>query len=310
MPAQATSRVLVLDLDGTLVLDNSFHLFLWEMWKHGDHRMRRRLLYAALIRASSRHSRRRVAMKRRVLDAFNGGRFDLRERVVTGTVQRMRSTLSQPVADILEEWQQLKRPVLLATAAPDCYARPFASSLEIHNVLATPMHTADGWRELSKDAKADSCAAWIQEHVAADARGVDITAVSDHADDLPLLARATHAIVQASPEAFQVIRLALPSKVRVDHIDVTSGESNGAHWLWFDGRPSGPHDRWELETIVSKHRYALIYQAPGTWRRILPGDSLEGAVKRTSSPPPPPLRARLEMAAKRRVVRDTLGIFH
>lgn len=302
------SGVLFVDLDGTLVLDNSFHAFLRSNWELGGRGMRMKLLRTTAMRTSTR--RDRVDMKRRVLMAFAELDDARRHRVVTDTLRQMSSTLSKPVVDLIQRWQEADEPVVLATAAPDCYASPFADSLGLTDCLATPGMVGPGWVELFGSAKADRCRQWVAENSAGSNRGATISVVTDHLDDLPLLSLAQQATIQASPEMFSVIQRQLPPGIGVEQLDPVSKQPGGGIWLWFDDQASGPHDQWEVRTILSKHRYALMYCGEGTWRRVRPGDALATAVLRLDCPTPPATRTRAAVAMKRSAIRDRLGVYH
>ena len=70
MSERGVKGVLFVDLDGTLVLENSFHTFLRAAWQHGGSRLRLQFMLAVLLRATGRGIHARLAMKRRVLSAF------------------------------------------------------------------------------------------------------------------------------------------------------------------------------------------------------------------------------------------------
>jgi phosphoserine phosphatase len=300
-------RVLFVDLDGTLVLENSFHTFLRAAWTQGNNRLRAQLLLAVSLRPTGGGSDARLAMKRRVLSAFSKASSTCQDRIVTVTLARVRMTLSSPVMTTIDAWRAQGGEVVLATAAPDCYARPLAEELKFTDCLASPSRVGPNWRELSGPAKAEACRRWLglRDDVAG-----EIGVITDHQDDLDLLRLADRAIVQGSTRAFAGIASAVGPDVDLAHLDTVSGQDGGGIWLWFDGRPSGPHDRWEVETIMSKHRYALIYTGDGRWERLLPHTDLDKAVPRVDCPGTPSLTTQMTIAFKRKVIREQLGIFH
>jgi phosphoserine phosphatase len=307
MSEKATRGVLFVDLDGTLVLENSFHTFLRAAWTHGGTRLRSQILLAVSLRATGGGSNARVAMKRRVLSAFCSTSPVRQDRIVTATLARMRMTLSSPVMATIDGWRADGGEVVLATAAPDCYARPLAEELELADCLATPSRVGPSWRELSGSAKAEACRRWLglREDIAD-----EIGVVTDHRDDVDLLRLANRAIVQGSTRAFMHIASALGPDVDLAHLDTVSGQDGGGIWLWFDGRPSGPHDRWETKTIMSKHRYALMYTGEGRWEQLRPHTDLAKAVRRVDCPGTPSVSTQMTIAFKRKVIREQLGIFH
>jgi phosphoserine phosphatase len=307
MTGKEQSGVMFVDLDGTLTLDNSFHLMLASLWRAGRARTRIALVAALLTRLVRPHSGR-LAMKRRVLEIFDGGRPDVRAAVVEDVQRSMRVTLSEPVRQRIEQWSRAKGRVVLATAAPMSYAAPFARGLGLDDCVATAAASGGTWHELSGEAKARACRDWLARHdVPASA---DLAVVTDHLDDLPLTREAHTVILQASPESFARLSQEIDSDKHLEHIDPVSAQDGGGCWLWFDDAPKGPLDEWEVRTILSKHRYALMYAGAGSWERVRPGDTLTHAVLRVECPVPPSTRARLVVAAERRIVRDRLGIFH
>lgn len=295
--------LVVVDLDGTLVLGNSFHEFLLTGWRHGTPHFRREVLRALITRAASRRGDKRWRMKQRVMDAFvemdAAARSDLVERMIT----RLEGMVSAPVLREVNDARDAGIPVVLATAAPAFYAVPFAQRMGFADCLATESSAS----ELLGERKADGVRRWLDK--ADRAMPERITVVTDHPDDLPLLRLATRVVLQGSSEDVQSIS-ALLGETPIVHLDSVSEQPAGGHWLWFDDRLSGPHDIWELRTILSKHRYALGYTGAGHWARVQPGRPLTHLVVREECPPPPGMRQRLSALLRRRLVRDRLKIFH
>ena len=307
MSEKGTQGVLFVDLDGTLVLENSFHTFLRAAWTHGGTRLRAQLMLALSLRVAGRGKDARLAMKRRVLSAFSKMSPVHQGRIVTAALARMRMTLSSPVMATIHRWRAEGGEVVLATAAPDCYARPLAEELKFADCLATPSQVGPTWRELSGFAKAEACRRWLE--LRNDIVG-EVGVITDHHDDVDLLRLADRAIVQGSARAFAHIASALGPDVHLAHLDTISGQDGGGIWLWFDGRPSGPHDRWETKTIMSKHRYALMYTGEGRWEQLRPHANLARAVPRVDCPGTPSAITQMTIAFKRKIIRERLGIFH
>lgn len=308
----ATSAgVVVVDLDGTLVLGNSFHEFLGKLWQHGGVTARRSLLAASMLRAGSQGTSGRQLMKHRVIELYSRLEPARADAVLTATVDACLAQISAPVLSLVRSRADAGWSVVLATAAPAVYAEVLAARLGFDACLASSMTPGGPDEELIGERKAAAVRAWLAERVAsADADGsVPVLVVTDHRDDLPLMALADEVALQGSAEERAAIeaRLPHPPTVRLDPVEK---QADGGLWLWFDDRPSGPHDRWEVSTILSKHRYALLYAGGGVWRRVLPGSSLAAGAGRSSCPRPPSARQRVSVGARRRIVRDRLGIFH
>lgn len=300
--------VVFVDLDGTLVLDNSFHLFLWSLWLKGGPRLRMVLIRAAIVRSLTRRDPR-TRMKRSILQSFFRSPGDRRQAVVEHTLAKMNPTISRPVLERVSSYREKGWYTVLATAAPECYARPFAQILGLDDCLASPeVECPDDWFELIGARKAEACKAWA-EGVAGDAP-IEIAAMTDHLDDLPLLRLASHVVIQAKPSDSDALIGLLSEQVSHEQIDPVGVDPIGGMWLWINDSPSGPSDGWEVRTILSKHRYALLYHSDMSWRRVLPGQSLQDAATRLDCPRPPRARVRVSVATRRFIVRDLLGVYH
>ena len=131
-------EVTFVDLDGTLVLDNSFHIFTWALLSEGSWAVRRRLFWAFGRRLLRTHNR--VAMKRALLAAYASAPARVREAIVSRTLASLRRTLSAPVLAHIQARRELG-PVVLATAAAESYARPFAAELGLDDCIV--VHTPD-----------------------------------------------------------------------------------------------------------------------------------------------------------------------
>ncbi len=306
--SDAIPKVLFVDLDGTLVLDNSFHLFLWSIWVEGGWKLRAALVCAGLTRAF-RGGNGRIRMKQRVLHAFAQAAPDRQRIVVQHTLAKMNRTVSRPVLARVSAYRGEGWLAVLATAAPECYARPFADALGFDDCLASPLvTTSEAWVELVGAQKADACRGWAK----AASRGAipEVVVISDHLDDLPLLRLASRVVLQATPDDAASLIDGLSAGTQIEQIDPVGCDEQGGMWLWINDSPSGPYDPWEVETILSKHRYALLYRGDSRWGRVLAGDSLAGAALRVECPRPPAPRDRMSVAARRLIVRDVLGVFH
>ena len=301
--------VVFCDLDGTLVLNNSFHVFIAELLK--GCRGRRRLQLGAILatRLSGAAMGGHSGMKRRVLEWVGRQPEDWQCDIARKTVEALRPMLSQPVLARLAEYRDRGALVVLATAAPLVYAGDFAAIAGANDVLATTSERGV-FSEPIREAKADACALWMARQGGRQTFR-HIVAITDHADDLPLLRMADHAVLQCARSHRQGILHALRLDGETfDFIDPVEAEEGGGYWLWFDDRHVGPIDRWEVRMLLSKHRHARIFTGQGGWRKIGPGEPLEPAVLRNDCPLPPTMRQRLGYAIRRRVLRDWLGIFH
>ena len=304
--ANDAAGVVAVDLDGTLVLGNSFHEFMAALWRHGGLTTRCRLLTILLRRAASQGVAARQSMKLRVVDLYSGLPHARGDRVLNTTLNACLSQLSQPVcalvsARVVKGWR-----IVLATAAPAVYADVLAARLGFDACLASPESIRPD-DELIGQRKAAAVQAWVEEGSAG--APTSLLVVTDHLDDLPLLAIADEIALQCPAAKREIIETKLER--RASHVfDPFEAQTGGGLWLWLDDSPSGPHDVWEIATILSKHRYALLYIGAGIWQRVLPGSPLTAGVCRNFCPTPPVLRQRIAIMLRRVVVRDRLGVFH
>lgn len=307
MSSENLPGVAFVDLDGTLILGNSYHIFLRSVWDEGGWRLRADLMKALGIRVFKGKAGR-VPMKRYVADAFSKTDKNRQDAIIASTLGEMRKTVSQPIQGKVNALKRAGWRLVLATAALDCYARPFAIELGYDDCLATPTKETGGpWQELWRHQKAYGCHAWLRDHGGSETQ---VMAISDHADDLPLLETCTAVVLQTDRNEAIRISAKLPNQTTSEIIDPVAAEENGGIWLWILDSPSGPHDPWEVKTILSKHRYALMYVGDGEWRRVVPGDSLLPAVSRVDCPRLPSMKARLKITMRRKFMRDILGVFH
>ena len=303
---EAGPFVVFCDLDGTLVLDNSFHVFLAVLWSNASISQRARLLVLLASRALGRIGGGHAGLKRRVLLWLTKQDQGWRARTVEELLRRLSKTLSQPVLEEVRNWRDRGARIVLATAAPDVYAKELASRMGFE-CLATPGVPNSNWTELVGQAKADACARWLRERYTDPAPWIVV--LTDHADDLPLLRMGDELVIQGPSRRLQELAKLLQGR-KVRAMDTDRAEKPGGYWLWMDDKPVGPLDGWEVRTVLTKHRHAAVYVGEGQWRRIRPGDALTGAVVRRTCPTAPRSRFRLFLHVYRLLVRNWLGIFH
>lgn len=312
-------KVVFCDLDGTLVLDNSFHIFLSACWKFSSSAGRVGLAMRLAPRILGRIGGGHAGLKRRILNWVTSQSQDWQDRVVAHTMARLRHTFSAPVLRHLDHFRAGGALVVLATAAPNLYASRLAVEVGADDCLATPTKPGPGWAELLGERKAQACAEWLERHMPPGSPR-QIVVITDHSDDVPLLEMADMAVLQATSHAMDEIVLRIsaeraigayqpPTITRIDVL-APQHDEGGGYWLWFDDRPEGPVDVWEIKTILSKHRHARIYAGNGRWRLIRPGEPITPAERRHDCPRPPGSRQRLIFHLRRRVMRDWLGLFH
>lgn len=191
-------RVAVVDLDGTLVAGNTLHIFarcaLRDAFRR--HRIGDALAIAGL-----------AGMRMLRLCTHRTMKFGiLRHSAITDSlridfVARVESSRRRSVAAELKRLEAEGCRLLLATAAADVYVPWIWNG----DYLATPVAGNDGHRELRGPAKLAAVQRWCSE------QNADIYAViTDHADDLPLLAsnEPVKILVDPSPSTFAAVALA------------------------------------------------------------------------------------------------------
>lgn len=180
-------RLVVVDLDGTLIAGNSFHLWLrfltlWAL-RNGRLRVLAGVMSAVVLRLLRRTSH--AQLKRSVLllsaDVPIGVTEVFAQRVTSAVRPDVRSQVAVHAADGLS--------VVLVTAAPDFYLSDVAAALSADAVVGTPSAVNAGWKEVVGESK------WSR---LTDLYGSDVVievVYTDHADDLPLVLRANRAVI-------------------------------------------------------------------------------------------------------------------
>ncbi|MGZ9809540.1 HAD family hydrolase [Pseudoroseicyclus sp. H15] len=179
--------VLVIDLDGTLLPGNSFHLWLRHLLLHGlpGARLGGRLvlLRAIALRALGRASH--AAMKARVMQLWQAAEARAPHRAEAQLIRFAKGLASSFRPELIElAWEARERdiPCLLATAAPLPYARALNRRGPFDAVVASRLtpHGLDetlGARKAAEVRSVMAARGWA---------GRPFVLATDHADDLPL----------------------------------------------------------------------------------------------------------------------------
>lgn len=191
------SHVLVVDLDGTLVRTNSFRT--WTM-RHfvgaaamqvGTRRYVKRaaafiLLYG--LRAMRIISHRRLkSLFLRVWAQTGGSSAEATEYAEWLRVRYLNERVHEFVRAALTAGE----PVVLATAAPELYASPFAARLGMTVIATKP---PDG-NALCDETIGIRKAVKLREWLANQPGEHTLTVITDHSDDEPMLALAHHCVI-------------------------------------------------------------------------------------------------------------------
>lgn len=184
-------RVVVFDLDGTLIAGNSFHqwLFALTLWllKRGRLLSCLRLLF--WIGARGVRYIPHLELKRQIIALSVD--VNPSKAMVSAFVDKLVAVVRPELLQKIREHKQEGARVAVATAAIDLYLPGFAEYCGADDLIATSSRLSPSWQENLKARKLQS----IQEYYGKD---VVIDAVySDHSDDLPLFRAAKRAIVVA-----------------------------------------------------------------------------------------------------------------
>ena len=173
-----------MDLDGTLVVGNTFWLWisllLTRRWSLRDLPMKVAILRAIADRALKRSDH--AALKFAAQSAWRRSTpADQKRRAWSLSVERAAVSLPCRRARAHRAVLRCRAPVLLATAAPAEYAEPLAERLGLDGCIATAFSEAD-WTHNLGAAKRDSVLARLASLGLAERQMVIVT---DHRDDLP-----------------------------------------------------------------------------------------------------------------------------
>lgn len=206
------SRLVVVDLDGTLIPGNSFHAWLryigrWALMT-GRLELAARLGLVCLHRA--RRSITHAELKYRVLVLSESVPEPVIGRFACRLAASIRTTVSHAVRDAAHDGLT----VVLATAAPQIYLGALASAIGATTAIGTPAPGPGPWRECVGDEKVDRVLAMFEP-------GAEIAvAFTDHLDDLPLVRRAARSVI-VNPDSDSWTAF-VSSGASVERLEVTS----------------------------------------------------------------------------------------
>lgn len=304
-----THRVLFVDLDKTLVLENTFHVFLRALGRIRGHgapvALSRYACHKLPTFAAGSREARRLRSKAQIMAWFAQLPAELRLSAIEKTVSSAVKAISSQVASTMEEWRTEGAVIVLATAAPDAYVRDIARSVKADHVICSH-EDAGVWHENVGVQKAAACQDWLGRHGATESL---IGAISDHADDIPLLQLANRAYIHATAQqATRIATLAGLENGRWSVIDPISAQPSGGWWFYVNGEPRGPLGNPEARILLSKWRDCLVYTKDG-WIPARGGYRAITPELRRDPPMMPSVDARVKMEAgtwlRRRIMRMT-----
>ena len=181
---------MVVDLDGTLVDGNTLHLYiicgLERLLRRG--KIIKAASIAGLLMLRAMHAISHRAMKFGAVRHIDPSDKRLRDMFVT----RIGKRVNIKITELITQWREEGKPVLLATAAPEAYV-PW---IWHDDFLATPVEHNPERIEMRADVKADA----VRVYAASNNYSID-TIVTDHHDDLPLMKLACGSVCLVSPSA-------------------------------------------------------------------------------------------------------------
>lgn len=181
------SKIVVVDLDGSLVSVNSFRLWLLFSFVFLFFSFRWFSLWDFMKTVVNRLLRRidRVEMKKNILKSTE----QFPEFFVIGFVKVLLMFINKSVLIEMRKYDGGQYDLNLCTAAPFFYADKIAKKLGFSQVFSTPSVFVSKWKENIKSEKVLALEAFYGE-------GFTIECViTDHHDDLPLLLKANRKVL-------------------------------------------------------------------------------------------------------------------
>lgn len=183
-------KIVVVDLDGTLIDGNSLHLFLRVALRHAPLLDRMRIARLMLLRRLRKISH--VDMKFGCLGIVRPD-----EAFRSEFVRRFRAMLRPEIVRTIDRYKESGDTVLLATAAADMYVKWIWDG----DFVATSVHDNPNRRECRGDAKVEAVRAFMRP-------GDTLEAVfTDHSDDIPLLQMGASRNYLVDPSTSTVVAL-------------------------------------------------------------------------------------------------------
>ena len=185
-------KAIVIDLDGTLCLRNTFNIFLSEFLQAQTRHPLRFITIAAIMGMRKLRLTSHARMKRSILTAY---KKHTDHTVIERTVDAVEKSANRNVTDLIDQCRSDNYATILASAAPHIYASAIARTFNFDFCVATPTPEPHmPWHETRGDKELEA--------INAIARSVGLTidiAVSDHEDDTPIWKAANRAILVQLP---------------------------------------------------------------------------------------------------------------
>ena len=205
-----------MDLDGTLLRGNSFHMWIRYIVLGGFRtvgtlaRWRCRLI--VLISTGMRAARviDHAGWKHRVQAAWHSAMAHSTDSQLelSGFLRVLESRIDSDLLDVIHHAQTKKAIAVMTTAAPSEYADPLASELGFDAAVTTPSFSEDRWCHNIGEVKCRRTLDLLGERQWLDRRLVLYT---DHIDDLALIRESREVfIVASSPEEAERVSHLIP----------------------------------------------------------------------------------------------------
>ena len=166
-------KAVIIDLDGTLIYENTFKEFLKFI---GIEAIKVFRLDIALVRKM-----RFISHKNMKFHVLKISQSLTTVKKMEYFSKRLLAGINTCVIEKVEYYKQNGYSIYLSTAAPICYAKWIGKHLRFNGVLATPM-PCDKWEENVREKKKDNTLAYLIHQNAS----LEIL-LTDHYDDVPLL---------------------------------------------------------------------------------------------------------------------------
>jgi len=212
--------LVLVDLDGTLVRGNSFHMWLRHMVMDGLRTLSPPARYASrfviCVYAALRLAR--VIPHARLKRACQGvwsramARSADPEHELNCFLAALMGRVDPRIAGWLARAKDDGAITVLTTAAPGDYALPLARRLGFDGAVATPRANGGPWSENLREEKERNTAAYLRRMRWENKRTILFT---DHADDLPLMRSVEEVCLVADEGTLSAIRRQLDGATRL-----------------------------------------------------------------------------------------------
>lgn len=184
-------KIVIVDLDGTLIQGNSFHEFIKINFKYARFSIKLKLIYLSLLRIFRiiKHSQ----LKFKILKIIS-----LDERIKKDFKNKINEMKNEKVWDLLDKFYKTGAEIWLATAAPDIYIPIIWNG----KFIATKSYNNEKMIECKGINKVKEIKNKLNK------KDVVIAIFTDHYDDIPLirLCSGTSFLVKPSKKSIRKIR--------------------------------------------------------------------------------------------------------